>query len=545
MTMIGTGRERKGPVAITRCAPRATPVARLAPAVLLALLLAGCATLRREVPAVISHAWERPEETALGRDYARQLSAYPGESGFYVLDDGREAFLARAALAATAERTLDLQYYYVGEDATADILLFRVLLAADRGVRVRLLVDDLYAARRDFDLAALTAHPNIEVRVFNPFFIRGPPGVPKLLEFLGNEERLDQRMHNKLWIADNAVAIVGGRNLADQYFAAGRSNNFADLDLLAAGPVVRELSRAFDDVWNSAEAVPAEAFLPEPPGKDALAKVRAALEADLERFRDSAYARAMREAVASGFLRARNFTLIPGVAEALWNRPDRAAAGNGPPPVSSVLLKVRALVESAQHEVIVISPYFIPNERGLALLGGLTHRGVRVQVLTNSLASTDVPVAYAAYARYRGRMLAAGVEIHELRPEPGVRPSGARRVGLSAASLHAKAIVVDRSAVAVGSMNFDPRSRLHNTEVAVLVWSPALGERLGALFDDAVLPANAYRVELTERGRADSPIVWVGAENGKEVRYDTAPLASFWRRAAASLFGAFVPEDLL
>jgi putative cardiolipin synthase len=520
-------------------------VAALAWSAALVALLSGCATLPREVPVRTSHAWEHPEETALGRDYAQQLADHPDESGFHVLDDGREAFLARAALAASAESTLDLQYYYVGEDATADILLYRILLAADRGVRVRLLVDDLYAARRDFDLATLTAHPNIQVRVFNPFSIRGPPGLPKLLEFLGNEERLDQRMHNKLWIADNAVAIFGGRNLADPYFAAGRSNNFADLDLLAAGPVVRELSRGFDDFWNSDAVVPTEAFLSEPPGKDALASVRAALEADLERFRDSDYARAMREAAASGFVRARNFTLTPGVAEALWDLPEKVHDRNNPSEPSEVRARVHALVASAKREVILITPYYIPAGPGLATLAELAKRGVRVRVLTNSLASTDVPVAYGAYARYRGRLLADGVEIHELRPEPEARPSGAKRIGLSAASLHAKAIVVDRSTVVVGSMNLDPRSRLHNTEVAVVVDGPVLAERLGELFDSAVLPENAFRVALSDPGRADSQPVWTVKGNGKTVRYEKEPLAGFWRRAAASLLGAFVPEDLL
>jgi putative cardiolipin synthase len=509
-----------------------------------AALVSGCATLPREVPAVSSHAWEHPEETPLGREYARQLAEHPGQSGFHVLDDGREAFLARAALAASAQRTLDLQYYYVGEDATADILLYRAVLAAKRGVRVRLLLDDLYAARRDFDLALLSGAPNIQVRVFNPFVTRGPPGLARLFELLGDPDRLERRMHNKLWIADNAVAIVGGRNLGDQYFAAPAETSFADLDLLAAGPVVQVLSRAFDDYWNSAWAVPAEAFLREAPSDDAVAHAESALAADYERFSDSDYARAMREAAASGFLRARNFALIPAPAEVLWDRPGESRAGTAGA-ISEVLVRVYALVESAQHEVILISPYYIPVGRGLATLAELVRRGVRVRVLTNSLASTDVPVALAAYARYRGQLVGSGVELYEQKPNSDVVAASAHRPSLSGTSLHAKAIVVDRTTVIVGSMNLDPLSHLHNTEVAVVARSPALGEQLGKLFDDAVLPTHSFVVTLAAPGRENGGLVWIGEEDGKVVHYETDPLAGFWRRLSALLLGLLAPEDLL
>jgi putative cardiolipin synthase len=413
--------------------------------------------------------------------------------------------------------------------------------AAQRGVRVRLLVDDLYAARSDFDLATLSAHPNIEVRVFNPFLTRGPPGLSRLFEFLGDRERLEHRMHNKLWIADNAVAIVGGRNLGDQYFAARAENNFADLDLFVAGPVVRNLSRSFDDYWNSELAVPAEAFLREPPNKDSFAEIDAALAADLEKFRDSDYTRAMREAAASGFLRARNFPLIAAPAEALWDRPGEDRGSNAPEAMSQVRARVHALVESAQREVILISPYYIPARPGLATLQDLTRHGVRVRVLTNSLASTDVPAAYAGYERYRGRLLASGVELYEQKPDIVAREAGAKRPSLSGSALHAKAIIVDRAAVIVGSMNLDPLSRLHNTEVAVFAQSPALGK----LFDEAVLPTRAFRVRLGTPGRDDAALVWIGEQDGNVVRYEHDPLAGFWRRASASLLGLFVPEEIV
>ncbi len=510
-----------------------------------ALLGAGCATIRRDVPVVPSTAWDRPAETALGREYARELSAHPGQSGFYVLDDGREAFLARAALAENAERTLDLQYYHVAEDATADILILRLIRAAQRGVRVRLLLDDLYAARRNFDIATLATHPNIEVRLFNPFETRGSMGLGRLLEFLGNTARLNRRMHNKLWIADNALAITGGRNLGDQYFEALADKNFADLDLLIAGPVVGELSRGFDAYWNSESAIPAEAFLPGPPEENAFADFEATLIAHLQAFRDTPYAKAVRDTPLARYARAGTFPLTPAPAEAFYDRPHVAGEPASKEPASLVQTRVRPLIESARREVVLISPYFIPSDRGVDMLGKLVAQGVRVRVLTNSLASTDVPAVHAGYARQRGKLLARGIEIHEFKPAPAKEPTRAGLIGSSRASLHAKAVIVDRSTVVVGSMNLDPRSRSHNTEVAVFAQSTLLGERLGTLFDESILPSHAFRVTLATPGNENSALVWLGEQDGKAQRYTSEPLAGFWRRVAAGVMGLFAPDDML
>ena len=513
----------------------------------LALLTAGCATVRRDVPVVPSTAWEHPADTTLGREYGRELAAYPGQSGLYVLDDGREAFLARAALAESAERTLDLQYYYISEDATGDILLLRLLRAAQRGVRVRLLLDDLYAARGNFDIATLAAHPRIEVRLFNPFETRGSMGLGRLLEFLGNTARLNQRMHNKLWIADNAVAIAGGRNLGDQYFEAQPERNFADLDLLIAGPVVRELSRSFDDFWNSGRAIPAEAFLAEAPDAQTLARFETTLNERLAAFRDTEYARAVRETALARYARAGHFPLIPAPAEAYSDRPRVAPDPAAREPAGLVQLKVRPLIESAQREVVLISPYFVPSDRGIDMLGELVKKGVRVRVLTNSLASTDVMAVHAGYSRQRGKLLARGVEIHEFKParDGDDKAHRAGLIGSSHASLHAKAVIIDRANVIVGSMNLDPRSRSLNTEVAVFAQSGVLGNQLGALFDQAVEPAHAFRVELAEASDENAPLVWTTEDAGKPERYTSEPLTGFWRRAAAAVLGLFAPDDML
>lgn len=517
-------------------------------AVAVATLVVGCSSIRYDVPRPPSHAIDHPEETFLGRSFASQLAATPGQSGFHLLVSGQEAFLARAALAESAERTLDLQYYIVAEDATATLLLYRALRAAQRGVHVRLLIDDLYAVGRDFDFATLAAHPNVQVRVFNPFLNRGPLGLSRLLEFLGDSDRLNRRMHNKLWIADNAAAVIGGRNLGDAYFNVSGEGDFADLDALAAGPVVAEISRSFDEYWNSEWAVPIEAFLGEPPETGHLDLILSQMAARAERFRETEYARVLRTMEIGRLVRDGRFPLVPARATAVYDPVAKlgTATAEGQARIMSVLRKT---IEAAQQEVILISPWFIPSERGLGVLCTLVRRGVRVRVLTNSLASTDVPVVHAGYARYRPRLLACGVELHELRP--GAARSGAARLGFSgsslssAATLHAKAAVVDRKSMLVGSMNLDPRSRLSNTEVAVLIESAVLGEQLGTLFEEATALDQSFRVELTEPGNENAPLAWTGKEDDKLVRYSSEPLASWWRRIVSGLLGALAPEELL
>ncbi len=512
-------------------------------AIAAAALVPGCASVRYDVPRPPSYAIAHPEDTFLGRSYAAQFRATPELSGFHLLVSGQEAFIARAALAESAERTLDLQYYIVAQDATATLLLYRALRAAQRGVRVRLLLDDMYAVGRDFDLAILAAHPNVQIRVFNPFLNRGPLGLSRLFEFLGDSDRLNRRMHNKLWIADNAIGIVGGRNLGDSYFAAHGERDFADVDVLAAGPVVAAVSRSFDEYWNSEWAVPVAAFLGQPPGTADLDQVLSDMAARAERFRDTDYARSLRGIDLGRVMRSGQFALSPARATALYDPPAKPRAETSQQP-GQIISALRQVVVNAKQEVILISPYFIPSEQGMGVLCALARQGVLIRVLTNSLASTDVPVVHAGYARYRPRLLACGVAIHEFRP--GALRSTRVRVGLSSgASLHSKAVIVDRQIVLVGSMNLDPRSRQANTEVALLIESPALGEQFGTQFLDTVSPDQAFRVELAEPGDVNAPLVWIGEEDGKAVRYAEEPLAGWWRRFTSGLLGALAPESLL
>ena len=512
------------------------------------LLLGACSTPRLDVPRPASSAWPTPATTPIGQAYASQLAGHEGQSGLHTLSSGMDALGARAALAEAAQHTLDLQYYILRKDTTTQLLMARVLRAAQRGVRVRLLVDDLDAAGKDLDLAALAGFANVEVRVFNPFSSRGAFGVSQLLEFIGNGQRLNRRMHNKLWVADNAMAVIGGRNLGDEYFDASGQLNFSDLDMLVAGPAVAEISRGFDSYWNSEWAVPIQAFVAQAPPPEALARFEQDLQARVAEFRDTDYARALREGGIGSTLRAGRIPLIMAPALVFADPPHKVVTGSAASGTNPVFAeRIRPLVTQARRELILISPYFIPSEQGMLAFEQLVQRGVRVRVLTNSLASADVvPLAHAGYARHRERLLAAGVELHEMRPER-LETVRSRLGGGSAAYLHTKAIVIDRRHVVVGSMNLDPRSRLSNTEVGLLSESAELGAIIGQLFDDAVRPARAYRVSLLaveEAGQARQ-LQWTTEEQGAPVSYAQEPGAGFWRRLFSRLLGMVAPQDLL
>lgn len=539
-TARSSGQTRRRAARARASAPGATPAALLLGLVL--LLLGGCAMPLRDVPRPASFAVDRPLESFLGTTLATTQMYASGTSAFRLLVLGEEAFLARAVLAQTAERTLDLQYYMVADDATARTLMFVALRAAQRGVRVRILLDDLYAVGRDDQLARLAAQPNVELRVVNPFNHRGGLLVGQLADLLGNP-RLNQRMHNKVWIADNVAAVVGGRNLGDHYFAARDDGDFGDLDVLAAGPVVGALSASFDSFWNSEVAVPVGALAEFVPATGEVSAAADSMAAEAQRFRDGDYAERLRRLDLGRLLRSGQLameTLAP--ASVAFDAPDKFLDRAVQP--NPILAAMRAPLDAARSELIIVTPYLIPGERGVASMCALQRRGVRVRVLTNSLATTDVPVVHAGYARDRPRLVACGVELHELRRRAGQGPVA--RVGFSSgASLHAKAVAVDRSTVLVGSMNLDPRSRDLNSEISVLIDSPVLGARIARMFEEATAPDQAFRVRLATPGDPASALVWEGTEAGRPVSHDSEPLAGWWRRVLSRVLGAITPAALL
>lgn len=484
---------------------------------LLVVLSTGCATLPENYPRTNSTAFQDYQDTSVGQLFEEVAVQHPGESGFAIIRRGRTAFTARIALTALAEKSLDVQYYIWEADATGRILADRLVQAADRGVRVRVLVDDINLAGRDAIVASMDAHPNIEIRIFNPFANRDT----RMFDFLIDLNRINHRMHNKLMVMDNAVAIVGGRNIGDHYFGVATDANFRDLDIAAAGPVVRETSEVFDHFWNGDWAAPIAALVKRPYTR---ADLVAARETMRERMADDNYPYPLDQDVGDlmselASIRDR-FVWAPG--RIVWDDPAAIREGI----TEGIMIQgLFQKAETLQHEILIESAYFVTQDKAFEAVRKLTERGVRVRLLTNSLASNDVVAAHAGHAKRRQKLIANGMELYELRPDAGaVRQRVA--VGESRAALHTKAIVFDRESVFIGSFNLDPRSASINTEAGLYVESPELAQQLAAYMDEGVQPQNSYRVLLDEEGE----LVWVTEVDGREVRYHREPETSFGQR---------------
>jgi len=465
---------------------------------------------------------------------ARKLSASHGDdSGLRLLTNSIDALLARLALADRAKHSIDLQYYIFHGDATGKLVAQHLLAAADRGVRVRLLLDDLHEGPRDAVLHALDGHPNIEIRVFNPFYERANSKWDLGKQFLGDFSRLNRRMHNKAYIVDGAAAIVGGRNIGDEYFDASEDVNFRDLDILLIGPVVAEVSRVFDLYWNSGPSMPIEAFAhPDVPPVE-IESVRKALAENANEVRKTDFGAGVLTEVAE--LRTRGIhphDWTWGSAEFLADDPDKAT-----PDVDSKELHlaphVREWLDGTQKRMLLISPYFVPGDKGVAYLTEKRSNGIEVAVLTNSLASTDADAVYAAYAAYRPKLLAAGVTLYELKPN-AVRSKKQEHLIASTqsqSSLHSKLIVVDDDKAFIGSMNLDPRSHSINTEDGVFVVSAGVVQSLVDTFRLATDPSVTYEVKL--KSGSTSTVFWETKENGETVLFEDSPQTSSWRRFKA------------
>jgi putative cardiolipin synthase len=514
-------------------------------------LLAACAGTRPDYPRETSHALSDPGRTQLGRSFAQAAAEQGGKSAFHLLAAGVDGFIARAVSAGAAERTLDVQYYIVHDGLTTRVLVDQMLKAADRGVRVRLLIDDTASHGNDYNVARISAHPNVEVRVFNALYAGRGGAIRRGLGMLGDLGRLHRRMHNKLWVADGVVGIVGGRNLGDEYFAAKQGVNFADLDVLAFGPVVSELSRSFDAYWNSQWAVPIEAFVSSPPSPAELARSRGALQRYLEspEVRESDYVRRLRSSQFLDDLRNRRLPVVWAPAHAVWDDPDKVGTDGRPDDALLLSKQLRELVGGVQSEVLFISPYFVPGREGVAALANQVRSGVKVTVITNSLEATDVAAVHSGYAPYRADLLRAGVQLYEVRASAGAARANTERslaIGSSSASLHTKAMVFDRRSLYIGSMNLDPRSAWWNTELGVHIDSPELAEQGWALAAVGMQPAQSYKLELdgADAGASGGRMVWVTEEGGRRKTYTSEP-AGVWRRFSAWFSGLVAPEEML
>ncbi len=486
--------------------------------VLVVALTGACASLPTDYEKAETAALTDTADTSLGEAVSRWTAAHNGQSGFYPLPAGLDALGARLALIDRAERSIDVQYFLIKADGAGLIFAGKLVEAADRGVRVRFLLDDVFTTVTDQDLLLLDQHPNIEIRVFNPV-ARG--GI-SWLTFALNFKTANRRMHNKSFTVDNQATIVGGRNIADEYFQLTADAEFLDFDILAFGPVAPEVSTTFDRYWNHELAVPLSAFEISEKGLPAL---RERLSAAMKTTGDSIYRDAIDTPLVQNLLN-RTATLFPADAEVVTDDPDKLL--NAVSRDQQILItRMAEVVVAATKEVMVSTPYFVPGDEGVAFWKRIVDSGVKVSIVTNSLTSTNHVAVHSAYAGYRKKLLDAGVDLYEVRANAMAAAAASGELPESV-TLHTKAASIDGRYTFIGSLNLDPRSIDINTEMGVLIDATALSGPLAERFKQR-LPELAYKLELDERGK----ILWRATIDGKEVIETSEPLASGGRKFSA------------
>jgi len=503
----------------------------------IAALTAGCATLPPPRDRIESTAISDTASTRLGRAVVPYVTPNPGKSGIHKFPDPHDAFAARVRMAAAAEKTLDAQYFIWNGDQVGYLLFEALWQAAERGVRVRLLLDDANTTGLDPTIATLDAHPNIEVRLYNPFTQRGS----RTLGYLTDFTRLNHRMHNKSFTADSQFSVVGGRNISNEYFGAGSGIGFADIDVLVVGPAVRDISKQFDLYWNSASAYPAAGFVGAP-GQDAAAKLRekfASTHADPVTVE---YLQAVERAPLLAELRDGKLTFAWANSQVVYDDPAKTIDTTGR---ADGLLFTQLVEKMGRPEknFDLVSPYFVPGAGGTARLVELARRGVKVRILTNSMAASDETVVHAGYMTRRMDLLRAGVVLWELKPTVATLAVETKhRFGSGGvAGLHAKTFAVDNARIFVGSFNFDQRSAHLNTEMGMVIDSPEIASQLGDFFEKTV-PQMAYEVRLAPDGEN---LVWIERiPGGAEKRYDSDPETDGWMRFKVQ-FLSILPIDWL
>ena len=513
-------------------------VRALAAALLLPLTaqLLGCASVPpgSQFEKRSSVAYAHPEDTQIAKVFAPGAAAHSGDSAFRIVSKGTDGFALRMQLIAHAEHSLDLQYFIYHLDQTGRLITDALLRSADRGVHVRLLVDDGATEPGDGRIRLLAAHPNIEVRIFNPFAYRGDSSFLRALEFAIHRRRLDFRMHNKLLLADNASALIGGRNVGDQYFQIDPQSQFADDDLFVSGPVVAELSGKFDSFWNSALAIPVEALAGGKPTEAQLDAFRTELETarDVKRDERASY---LQDATSGEPLTGILDGALPVVwapAQVVCDIPDKQHHHDDSEHGPFIYPLLAQTVEAVQTELLMITPYFVPTPQESELLLQLRKRGARVGILTNSLESAPEVSAHAGYEHHRVAMLQAGVELHEVR----AAPLNSRGSGQSTAmsrygnyGLHAKLYTFDRRKLFIGSMNFDQRSVRLNTEIGLIIDSSELTLQAVSRYDAMTQPGNAYAVALEPDAAGKPRLVWRTRIGDRMVATTHDPARSHWQ----------------
>ena len=504
-------------------------------------MLAGCASLPDNTGRQESYAILHTQDTLLGSRVQSLRDQEKTDDGFLLLDSGLDAFVARAVLAETAERSLDVQYYLYHDDLVGKLFTGFLWKAAERGVRVRLLIDDMGLEDRDAGIIALDSHPNIELRIFNPF----DRDIGRGVQFVTGLGSVTRRMHNKSFTADNAMTIVGGRNIGNEYYDADPTLEFADLDVLAIGPVVNEVSDSFDLYWNSPLAYPAETLIDIRHSEAELQQLESELMAYMEEQRTSDYMTALLNSDLSQKINDNAVAYNWGNASVVVDHPDKLSSSRDAHELH-LATQLAPYFDSISKELIIISPYFVPGYEGVEFFKSLTDKGIRVKILTNSLASNDVAVVHAGYANYREDLLRNGVELYEMNKKltRAQRKGKKGASGSSKASLHAKVFVLDRKYVFIGSLNLDPRSFYENSEIGLVLESSEIARQMAENFD-ADIAKDSFTLELISDEDGDDELLWHGFEDGEPVTFDVDPYTGFWRRFGVGFFGLFPIESQL
>ncbi|GMR06623.1 MAG: phospholipase D family protein [Gammaproteobacteria bacterium] len=505
-------------------------------------VLAGCAKLPDNSIRESSHVISDGESTSLGQAFKPQIEQHPGQSGVLLLGNGLDAFVGRAVLASLAERSIDVQYYMFHQDTVGRLLIKEFVAAADRGVRVRLLIDDMYGEEADDVWSALATHPNMEVRLYNPF-VRGHS---KNLQFITQTKRVNHRMHSKTYTVDNQASIVGGRNIGDEYFNADKNVAFSDLDAMIIGPVVPEVSSEFDQYWNNRHSYPVATLVAgvakEAVAVNALGQVRKELDAFYQQPQTLAYRNAVEHSPFAIALKNKTAAFSFSEAKIIHDSAEKMTKQDDNWKEELLMSQLAPYILQAKKEYILVSPYFVPGQRGADAICKLSNQGVRVRILTNSLASNDVAAVHTGYMRHRKQLLRCGVELYELN-EQLKKLEGKRFTwlpGLSKSSLHAKTMAMDKNVMFVGSFNFDQRSLNINTEIGIVFEDPEIAALSSEHFDKFVDKV-AFRVELI-----DDSLRWTGiGEDGKKVVFDTEPYTSFWKRLSVNLMRVLPIDSML
>ncbi|MEM1111173.1 MAG: phospholipase D family protein [Pseudomonadota bacterium] len=497
------------------------------------LLLVACGSVPFDYPRDESSALSVDHDTALGRLSHEWHTDNAGHNGFFGLSGGAEALGARLRMMEVAERSIDAQYFIIKRDRAGGLFAGKMLSAADRGVRVRLLIDDIFSPGVDHPLSVLSSHPNIEVRLFNPVSRKGF----KWSNFLFDFKRANRRMHNKSFTVDNTMSIVGGRNIGEEYFELNQGVKFDDYEVLTIGPVVEDISAGFDAYWNSELSVPIEAF-GETTTAEELDEWRDWIAGHIKGAQDGIYAKAVNSKL---LVNIREGRAKPVIAKAtlVTDSPEKLTGATGDASLATLAVEIGRRFREAEREIIIVTPYFIPQDSGAKIIEDILSKGVRVIIVTNSLASTNHVPVHSRYRGYRKRLLKAGAEIYEIRADDvgGENEWGGQPEMIT---LHSKATVIDRSTIFVGSLNFDPRSIVINTEMGLFIES----EDTGAAFTEIVLKSleeTSYRVELDDGGK----LRWVyGRGADQEIVY-SEPLASAGRKAMVNLYRLLPIESQL